>query len=131
MQSNFIEIAFRGGCYPVNVLHILKTTFLKSTSGRLLLKILIQHLGIFFFKNPLCCHFDNVANIYIGLSKRFYSVSVYTALAKKKMNESGNFIAIKQSWKTFFKKRRINFGNFKLFLAVDFDKLAQKQALYN
>ena len=47
------------------------------------------------------------------------------------MNESGNFIAIKQSSKTFFKKRRINFGNFKLFLAVDFDKLAQKQALYN
>ena len=35
--SNFIEIALRHGCSPVNLLHIFKTPFLKNTSGRLLL----------------------------------------------------------------------------------------------
>ena len=65
------------------------------------------------------------------MSKRFYSVSVYTALAKKKMNESGNLGGGGAWGGGFGKKRRVNFGNFKLFLAVDFDKLAQKQALYN
>ena len=34
---NFIEITLRHGCSPVNLLHIFRTTFLKNTSGRLLL----------------------------------------------------------------------------------------------
>ena len=34
---NFIEIALRHGCSPVNLLHIFKTPFPKNTSGRLLL----------------------------------------------------------------------------------------------
>ena len=34
---NFIEIALRHGCSPVNLLHIFKTPFLKNTSGWLLL----------------------------------------------------------------------------------------------
>ena len=35
--SNFIEIALRHGCSPVNLLHIFRTPFPKNTSGRLLL----------------------------------------------------------------------------------------------
>ena len=34
-----IDIALRHGCSPVNLLHIFRTTFLKNTSGRLLLKL--------------------------------------------------------------------------------------------
>ena len=37
MLCNFIEIALQLGCSPVNLLHILRTPFLKDTSGRLLL----------------------------------------------------------------------------------------------
>ena len=38
-QSNFIKIALRHGCSPVNLLHIFRTTFPKNTSGRLLLQL--------------------------------------------------------------------------------------------
>ena len=34
---NVIEIAFRNGCSPVNLLHIFRTSFPKNTFGRLLL----------------------------------------------------------------------------------------------
>ena len=34
---NFIEITFRDGCFPVNLLHIFRTPFTKKTSKRLLL----------------------------------------------------------------------------------------------
>ena len=37
MLCNFIEIALRDECFPVNLLHIFKTPFPKNTSGRLLL----------------------------------------------------------------------------------------------
>ena len=36
--SNFIEIALRYGCSPVNLLDIFRTPFLNNTSERLLLK---------------------------------------------------------------------------------------------
>ena len=39
LQSNFIEIALRHGCSPVNLLHIFRTPFPKNTSGRLLLHL--------------------------------------------------------------------------------------------
>ena len=39
LQSNFIEITLRYGCSPVNLLHILRTPFSRSTSGRLLLLV--------------------------------------------------------------------------------------------
>ena len=39
LQSNFIEIALRYGCSPVNLLHIFRTPFPKNTSGRLLLRV--------------------------------------------------------------------------------------------
>ena len=35
---NFIVITLQHGCYPVNLLHIFRTTFLKNKSGRLLLE---------------------------------------------------------------------------------------------
>ena len=35
-QSNFIEIALRRGCSPVNLLHIFRTSFLQNTFGGLL-----------------------------------------------------------------------------------------------
>ena len=37
IQSNFIEITLRHGCSPVNLLHILRTPFPKSTSEGMLL----------------------------------------------------------------------------------------------
>ena len=37
LQSNFIEIALRHGCSPLNLLHIFRIAFSKNTSGRLLL----------------------------------------------------------------------------------------------
>ena len=43
LQSNFIEITLRHGCSPVNLLHIFRTLFTKSTSERKLLAT------IFFF----------------------------------------------------------------------------------
>ena len=39
---NFIEITLRYGCSPAKLLHILRTSFLKNTSGRLLLKDILQ-----------------------------------------------------------------------------------------
>ena len=41
MQSNCIEITFRHGCSPVNLLHIFRTLLLRNTSGQLLLTITI------------------------------------------------------------------------------------------
>ena len=37
LLCNFIEIALRHGCSPVNLLHIFRPPFSKNTSGRLLL----------------------------------------------------------------------------------------------
>ena len=39
LLCNFIEVALRHGCSPVNLLHIFRTTFPKNTSRRLLLKV--------------------------------------------------------------------------------------------
>ena len=36
-QSNFIKIALRHGCSPINLLHIFRTPFPKNTPGSLLL----------------------------------------------------------------------------------------------
>ena len=38
-ECNFIEITLRHGCSPVDLLHVFRIPFLKSTSGRHLLKI--------------------------------------------------------------------------------------------
>ena len=48
LQSNFIEIALRHGCSPVNLLHIFRTPFSRNTSGWLLLKsIVLLYYSIF------------------------------------------------------------------------------------
>ena len=56
LLCNFIEIALRYGCSPVNLLHIFRTPFLKKTSGRLVL------IGE-YAKNERCC-LVNSLNIY-------------------------------------------------------------------
>ena len=38
LQDNFVEIALRHGCSPVNLLHIFRTPFPRNTSGWLFLK---------------------------------------------------------------------------------------------
>ena len=40
VARNFIEIALRHGCSPVNLLHIFRPRFPKNTFGRLLLYII-------------------------------------------------------------------------------------------
>ena len=39
VASNFIEVALRHGCSPVNLLRIFRTPVSENTSGRLLLDI--------------------------------------------------------------------------------------------
>ena len=39
LLRNFIEIALWHGCFPVNFLHISRTTFPKNTSGRLSISV--------------------------------------------------------------------------------------------
>ena len=58
LLCNFIEIALRHGCSPVNLLHIFRTPFLRNTSKgllldqpqRTLLYIKLQILRLQFFK---------------------------------------------------------------------------------
>ena len=60
---NLIEIALRHGCSSVNLLHISRAPFPKSTSGRLLLEyhhsfsLLLHpfHLLLIFFRFDFCC----------------------------------------------------------------------------
>ena len=46
LQSNFIEIALRHGCPPVNLLHVFRTLFLKNTSEWLLLNYVVNVTGM-------------------------------------------------------------------------------------
>ena len=50
-KANFIEITLRHGCSPVNLLHISRILFYKSTSGGLFLHriIIITNLNFFFY----------------------------------------------------------------------------------
>ena len=43
LLCNFMEIALRHGCSPVNLLNIFRTPFPKNTYGGLLLKVSKQH----------------------------------------------------------------------------------------
>ena len=46
VARNFIEIAFRHGCSPINLLHIFRTPFPKNTSGWLLLNVPAKSVGL-------------------------------------------------------------------------------------
>ena len=46
LQSNFIEITLQHGCFPINLLHIFRTTFPKNTFGGLLLNIKAEIVGL-------------------------------------------------------------------------------------
>ena len=51
LLRNFIEIPFRHGCSPVNLLHIFRTPFPKNTSGWLLLQYSLSVLSENIKKN--------------------------------------------------------------------------------
>ena len=50
LRRNFIEIALRHGCSPVNLLHIFRTPFVKNTSGWLL------KLMFYLYANEKTCY---------------------------------------------------------------------------
>ena len=62
---NFIEIALRHGCSPVNLLHIFRTSFLKNTSQGLFL----SGTGVFLW---ICDFFKNIFFIEYALLKLSY-----------------------------------------------------------
>ena len=66
-QSNFIEIALRHGCSPVNLLHIFRTPFLKNISGWLPL-ILTNFWFSRWFSLPADCN-NNVTTVIIPIFK--------------------------------------------------------------
>ena len=68
LQSNFIEIALRYVCSPVNFLHIFKTLFAKSTFGRPLLTHLLT--AVFF---NLLVQLSKFASEVAGLELTFYT----------------------------------------------------------
>ena len=68
LQGNFIEIALRYGCSPVNLLHIFRTLFLKSTSGWLFLQLSCK-----IHMNNRICYFQNIRFLVTELgSKKNY-----------------------------------------------------------
>ena len=46
LLCNFIEIALRHGCSPVNLLHLFEAPYPKNPSGRLLLEKQISHIDL-------------------------------------------------------------------------------------
>ena len=74
--SNFIEIAFRHGYSPVNLLHIFKTPFPKNTSGRVLLKIELLH----FSYNSSALTKQIVGGNFSSLASRAFLFSLFTML---------------------------------------------------
>ena len=45
VASNFVGLALRHGCSPVNLLHIFRTPFLKNISGQLLLNVVSRNIN--------------------------------------------------------------------------------------
>ena len=59
LLCNFIEIKLWHECPPVNLLHIFRASFLKNTSGRLLLQYVdrlprFDESALLFIHNPFC-----------------------------------------------------------------------------
>ena len=53
LLCNFIQITFRHGCSPVNLLHIFRTRFRKNTSGWLLLNLVFPNSILQVHRFPL------------------------------------------------------------------------------
>ena len=49
LLCNFIEIALRHGCSPVNLLHIFRTPFSRNTTGCLLLNLILIRENLLFY----------------------------------------------------------------------------------
>ena len=70
IESNFIEIALRHGCFPVNLLHIFKTPFLKNTSGWLLLAdVTIVSNGSFIWETKF---YSSINSVFMKVSTVFH-----------------------------------------------------------
>ena len=74
LQGNFIEIALRHECSPVNFQHIFRTPFLKNTSGQLLLKYNSLYTTKLFTRNKISgpkyyiskCNFEIDVDIFLA-----------------------------------------------------------------
>ena len=65
LLCNFIEISLRHECSPANMLHIFRTTFLRNTSGWLLLTL------IFFFFQVSLYNYKGKLSFFIVKKKIF------------------------------------------------------------
>ena len=74
VASNFIKIALRHGCSPLNLLHIFRTPFTKNTFERLLL----QYLQWCFFDNSQWLAVVNHCQKEFHLRCGFISVFAFT-----------------------------------------------------
>ena len=73
LLCNFIEVALRHGCSPVNLLHIFRTCFLKNTSGWLPLELtiiisIISKTKLITTKNN-CINKDKISKSQIKVGK--------------------------------------------------------------
>ena len=73
LQSNFIEIALRHGCSPVNLLHIFRTHFSRNTFGWLLLFKCTTNKAHEIIKNGILLVFSYFCFLYnIPITITFY-----------------------------------------------------------
>ena len=111
---NFIETTFRHGFSPANLLHIFRTSFLKNTSGWLLLWMVIESYENkavdygFFFILP------------INFSSRLKTFNCIAALEDNKFTVLVDLILVNLKYKfASFSKEGKSFSN-SLFLAFNF-----------
>ena len=120
LRSNFIEIALRRGCSPVNLLHISRTPFPRNTSGWLLL-ILNSSPGLFKYSSTngiiglsasSCSSvpsIDLLFLLFLVSSPSFTSSPVSLEVYKKKHSIAFRIIAFAQG--IVFKFRFSNFAS--------------------
>ena len=73
---NFIEIALRHGCSPVNFLHIFRTPFARNTFGWLLLSFTNQTYLSSGFRNRTCVSLQILKELCISLPFNHQRVSL-------------------------------------------------------